>query len=91
MFTVIAYDISDDRRRLRAANVLLDYGFRVQKSVFEALLTDAQLEALLGRLRGTMDLGADAVRLYRLCAACRERILALGATSATTTDDVIIL
>ncbi len=91
MFTVVAYDISDDRRRLRTANVLLDYGFRVQKSVFEARLTDAQLEALLSRLRGTVDLDEDAVRLYRLCAACVALIMTLGAAGVTTMDDVIIL
>ena len=35
---VAAYDISDDRRRDRVARVLLNYGHRIQQSVFELWL-----------------------------------------------------
>ena len=35
---VVSYDIPDDRRRLRLANTLKDFGIRVQYSVFECRL-----------------------------------------------------
>ncbi len=43
------YDIADDRRRQRLSDVLLDFGTRVQESVFQCLI-DASLaeECLCG-------------------------------------------
>ena len=41
---VICYDIADDRRRNRVATALLDFGQRVQESVFVAHL-DEELAA----------------------------------------------
>ncbi len=35
MFLTISYDITDDLRRQRLAKVLSNFGYRVQKSVFE--------------------------------------------------------
>lgn len=44
MLYTISYDIPDDKRRLKIAKILLDYGPRVQYSVFEAQLDTAALE-----------------------------------------------
>jgi CRISPR-associated protein Cas2 len=44
----------------------VDYGQRVQKSVFECVLTQAQLEALRRRLLDEIDQGQDSLRIYRL-------------------------
>jgi hypothetical protein len=38
---VVCYDIADDARRSRVSNCLLDFGTRVQESVFVANLEDA--------------------------------------------------
>ena len=49
---VICYDIADDRRRDRVAKALLDYGPRVQESVFVANLDEelaAKMWERLGR------------------------------------------
>lgn len=43
---VAAYDVSDDGRRVRVAKVLLRYGQRVQRSVFEVWLEPDQHDAL---------------------------------------------
>jgi len=43
---VVAYDISDDRRRERVARVLNKYGQRIQKSVFVAQLERSDHQAL---------------------------------------------
>ena len=45
-FIVVAYDISDDRRRSRVAKILEKIGVRINFSVFECLLTDSQYERL---------------------------------------------
>jgi len=91
MFYAISYDIRDDRRRLRVARVLQDFGRRVQLSVFEAYLEDRDLQRLRRRLEKHLDLKADSVRLYPLCAACRPGIMLLGPGAVTEDPEVIII
>jgi CRISPR-associated protein Cas2 len=91
MFYAISYDIRDDRRRLRVAKVLKDFGSRVQLSVFEAHLENRDLERLRRRLGKHLDLEADSVRFYPLCAACCPGILVLGQGVVTQDPEVIII
>lgn len=74
---LLAYDITDDARRARMATLLLDHGDRVQKSVFEAELSAAELEEIL---RGAAKLihGEDSLRVYPLCASCAGEVRAVG-------------
>lgn len=48
---LIAYDISDDKKRAKVMSALLAYGNRVQYSVFEVVLTDSQLKHLIDFLK----------------------------------------
>ncbi|HET8631833.1 MAG TPA: CRISPR-associated endonuclease Cas2 [Thermomicrobiales bacterium] len=71
MEVLIAYDVATDtpagQRRLRkVAQVCVAHGQRVQKSVFECSLTDAQLEEMLYRLLAIIDDDHDSLRVYRL-------------------------
>lgn len=75
---VVAYDVVDDRRRERVARTLLDYGVRVQYSVFECALTRAQRRELVSLLRERIDPVEDTVSLYVLCRPCERRILRIG-------------
>ncbi len=77
-FILVSYDIPDDRRRVRLAKALCDYGERVQYSVFECTLSQAQITRLLREIRSIMEEDKDSVRVYRLCATCARQILALG-------------
>ena len=75
MRTVVAFDVSDDRARAKVAKCLLEYGQRVQKSVFECPdLTEAQYFRMRSRLEGLIDSEPDSLRYYRLCEACVSRI-----------------
>lgn len=73
-FIVLAYDISDDKRRTRLHHLLEDYGTPVQYSVFECLLTPRQLEQMQRRVRSKIKVTKDAVRYYHLCETCRAKI-----------------
>ena len=71
MMVLVAYDVatrtSEGQKRLgRMAKACLDFGQRVQNSVFECRVTPAQLEELEDRLVQLMDLGQDRLRIYRL-------------------------
>lgn len=59
--TLVAYDIPHDRRRTKAAKVLLTYGDRVQYSVFIVDCTPAQLLRLKQQLEETIDKDEDSV------------------------------
>ncbi len=49
-----AYDISDDRARVRVARILSRFGERVQFSVFELRIETAELEDLCESLGGNL-------------------------------------
>ena len=71
MLVLVTYDVSTaspegERRLRRVAQVCVNYGQRVQKSVFECLVTEAQYEELRQRLLSEIDVAEDSLRLYRL-------------------------
>lgn len=71
MRVLVCYDVSTEteggqRRLRRVAQACRDHGQRVQKSVFECVLSDAQLEKLRRRLLAEIDPTVDSLRLYRL-------------------------
>jgi len=61
---VIVYDIPEDDRRTKVANLLSGYGERVQLSVFECWLDQGAREELKNSLLRILDLEEDAVRFY---------------------------
>jgi len=71
---VIAYDISDDRRRARVAAILQTYGDRIQRSVFVAAIESDLLSQARERIGEIIDPGTDSVYVFRQCAACWEAV-----------------
>ncbi len=74
MLLVVAYDVANDRRRVRLHTLLLGYGDAVQESVFECELTVRQVATLKREVARRIRPGADRVRYYPLCADCAELI-----------------
>ena len=84
MLMLVAYDVSTEtaqgRRRLRrVARACLDFGQRVQNSVFECEVDPAQWTALRARLIGEINMETDSLRFYRLGAEGRRRVEHVGA------------
>lgn len=84
MEILVVYDVSTEnaagRRRLRrVAHACEGYGQRVQQSVFECVLNDADLEVLTARLRAEMDETSDSIRIYRLREPLSRHVRTLGA------------
>ena len=76
---LITYDVStvseDGKRRLRrAAKVCLDYGQRVQNSVFECQVDSAQIVEIRSRLLGVINLDRDSLRIYYLGSEWGRRV-----------------
>lgn len=70
MFVVIGYDCSCDKRRLHLSKVLLDYGYRVQYSLFEAEVPRKEFDEMLKRIKKIVDGTGDSVRIYHICSTC---------------------
>lgn len=91
-FIVISYDIVDDRRRLKTAKALLDFGGRrVQRSVFECYITPANLEKLRQRLQRLIEESEDSVRFYRLCDDCQGVIERMGQAEPIDEPGLLII
>lgn len=88
---VISYDIPNDKRRTKVASLLEDYGHRVQYSVFECWLDKAMRATVEKRLNALIKAEEDSVRLYLLCAVCREKTIMLGQSKPPQPPGVIIL
>jgi CRISPR-associated protein Cas2 len=91
MLYVIAYDIADDGRRVKVAEVLKDFGRRVQYSVFEARLDAELLERLRQRVCREIDEEDDTVRIYRLCGDCEPRAEIFGQGRRSTEEKVYVV
>ena len=88
MFTVIAFDIVDDRIRYRVVKALRQYAVRVQKSVFEAPnLRSNEFQRLKDELERLIDLEDDTVRYYFLCGGCVPRIEVSGLGYVTPDEE----
>jgi CRISPR-associated protein Cas2 len=97
MLVLITYDVSvltkAGQRRLRnIAKTCLDYGMRVQNSVFECEVTPDQWVRLKTELTNIYDSDEDSLRFYMLGSKGRQKIEHLG--TKVTPDpirDTIIL
>lgn len=90
-FYVLAYDISNDRRRAKIARLMESLGERVQGSVFEAYLTQPELTRLVAKAVKILNLKEDSLRIYFLCADCRTRIQTRGAGMVTPAPSVQVV
>ncbi len=92
---LVTYDVNTEtaagRRRLRrVARACLDYGQRVQNSVFECEVEPAQWTVLRARLLGEIDPALDSLRFYRLGAGGRRRVEHQGAKPTLDLDGPLV-
>lgn len=74
---LILYDIRDPKRLLRVAKIMENYGFRVQKSVFEVICDDNILEKLRKDIKETIA-EEDFVAYFELCEKDWQKIEKYG-------------
>jgi len=96
MLVVVSYDVStkdpEGQRRLRrVAKACLDYGQRVQKSVFECIVDPEEWTRLRFRLLGEYDLERDSLRFYFLGSNWKGRIEHHGAGVPADLEGPLVL
>ncbi len=88
---VISYDITDDRRRAKAADTLKNYGQRVQKSVFECCLNPEKLVELTGILSAIIDRKTDSVLIWPLCEICVKQRTGIGQNRPLSEEEFCVI
>lgn len=90
-FWVVAYDISDDRRRTRLHITLLGYGTPVQFSLFECWLSAAEAQKMKQAVAKIIRPRVDHVRFYALCAACASKVSITQAGKQTQVQEAMVV
>ena len=96
MLVLITYDVSTEdaagRKRLRQiAKKCVDYGQRVQNSVFECLPDAEQSRSLQAKLLKIMDPEKDSLRFYYLGNKYENKVEHFGCKQTYLPEDTLIL
>ncbi len=96
MLVLITYDVdtrdSAGQKRLRKiAKACVDYGQRVQCSVFECLLEPAQCKRLKAKLLSLMDSEKDSLRFYYLGNKYESKIEHFGCKNSYLPEEPMII
>lgn len=96
MLVLITYDVNTEdtagRKRLRQiAKLCVNYGQRVQCSVFECLLDSAQCKLLQSKLLTIMDPEKDSLRFYYLGKNYENKIEHFGCKASYMPEDTLMI
>lgn len=96
MMVLVTYDVATteragQRRLSRVAKTCLNYGQRVQKSVFECSVTPDQWAELRHKLIESIDPATDSLRFYFLGSNWQHRVEHVGAKAAIDYDGPLIV
>ena len=78
MLTIVGYDISDPKRLGRVANVCEDHGVRVQYSIFECRLEEAEFQEFWLKLLCEINEEEDRLVAYKIDARSASQTMTAG-------------
>ena len=87
-FALLIYDIVDNRQRTRFAKLMLGYGYRVQKSAFEVMLTKKKYNQMISQIPGYCS-KEDSIRIYRITG--KSQVTCWGYKDITDENEVILI
>ena len=96
MYILITYDVNTvllngEKRLRKVAKMCLNYGQRVQNSVFECELSEVQLVVLKNKLNNIIDKENDSIRIYHLGKNWDRKIETIGKNDTYKVDSTIII
>ncbi len=96
MQVLITYDVEtvspEGRKRLRqVAKVCIDYGQRVQNSVFELNIYPADLIKIKSKLNDIIDSKKDSIRIYNLGKNWEKRVETMGKNDSYNPESDLLL
>lgn len=96
MLVLITYDVNTEtaagkKRLRRVAKQCVNYGRRVQNSVFECIVDNAQCAALKALLSDIIDESVDSLRFYYLGNKYHTKVEHIGVDRGIAADETLIL
>lgn len=96
MYILVTYDVEtitpEGQKRLRqVAKQCKNYGLRVQNSVFECEVTEAQYVMLKDALETIIDSSCDSIRFYQLNKNQNKRVIRIGKETTYDIDAPLII
>jgi len=96
MLILVSYDVANSdsagaRRLRRVAKTCLNYGKRVQYSVFECNVDPAQWVSLRRKLMDAIDEGKDSLRFYFLGSNWKHKIEHIGSKKPVDLDEPLVV
>ena len=96
MMVLITYDVNTEdaagrKRQRQLAKQCVNYGQRVQNSVFECMLDPAQCKLLQAKLLSIMDPDKDSLRFYYLGSRYEKKIEHFGCKQTYLPEEPLIL
>jgi CRISPR-associated protein Cas2 len=86
-FFAVCFDVRDPKRLRRVADEMENFGKRVQRSLFECHLNDAEFNEFKNRIAAWIDGKEDQVRYYPLCPKDIPSIIIDGTGEKTMDSD----
>ena len=87
-FVLVIYDIVDNKRRVKFAKEMQGFGFRVQKSAFEAMISTKKYEKLVAMIPRLIT-KEDNVRIYKIRG--KGQVCSWGEFQKDEEDNIIII
>ena len=87
-YYLIIYDIKENKKRTKVAKILQGYGFRIQKSAFEAKLDKLQYEKLV-RVLTVYEEEMDSIGIYEINKG--NRTMQIGKLEKCCCEDIIVV
>ncbi len=96
MLIVLTYDVNvttmgGEKRLRKVAKICESYGVRVQNSVFELLVDNAQLIIIKGKLLQIIDEELDSIRFYNMGSKWERKIEFYGKGLVVDQGNTLIL
>lgn len=96
MFVLVTYDVdttsvSGKTRLRKIARECVNYGHRVQASVFECVLTESQFLILKSKINSIIDSELDSIRFYFLGKNWNRHIETLGKSVSLDVSSELII
>lgn len=88
VYVLIIYDIVDNKRRAKLVKFLQGYGFRIQKSAFEAMITRKLYENLVKNI-SVFATDEDSIRIYKIIG--NGQVTCYGKQEGIEANDIIII
>ena len=96
MLILVTYDVNTEteegRKRLKkVAKMCLNYGQRVQNSVFECLLDASQFVYFKAKMEELIDKETDSLRFYNLGNRYQRKVEHIGVLPSFSQDEVLLI